>query len=430
MITRIEAYGYRCFAHLAVDLGRYHVLAGANGSGKTTLLDIPVLFGDLLRAQRVSDAFLRPTATADVRRARTVAELMHCGRERDVMFAIEARLPVNIASELTGLSTASSRKPPPTHLRYEVSFEVYNYNLRVAEEYLFLFSEQASPPTAGVASQGQYAGGRGTPGNRWRPVISRRQGADTEFTAETTTRGPRLPDLRIERDQLALASVPADPSLFPAARWFIGVLRDGALCYEPEWPALRAAAPPGDPARLLPSGRNTPWLALALRRDDPERFDRWVDHVRTALPQVKSVEVHEREDDHHAYFRVEYTGGYRVTSTGLSDGTLRILALSLLPYLPDSALPNVLIVEEPETGIHPQAIETVVDSLRSLYDRQVWISTQSPVVLAETDLADVLAARLDDDGAVQVIPGDEHPRLRDWQGGIDVGSLFASGVLS
>ena len=48
MISRIEAYRYRCFSKLAVELGAYNVLAGANGSGKTTLLDIPVLLGDLL----------------------------------------------------------------------------------------------------------------------------------------------------------------------------------------------------------------------------------------------------------------------------------------------------------------------------------------------------------------------------------------------
>lgn len=42
----------------------------------------------------------------------------------------------------------------------------------------------------------------------------------------------------------------------------------------------------------------------------------------------------EREEDHHAYFVVVYQGGYEVTSSGLSDGTLRILALTILPYLP------------------------------------------------------------------------------------------------
>ena len=41
----------------------------------------------------------------------------------------------------------------------------------------------------------------------------------------------------------------------------------------------------------------------------------------------------EREEDHYAYFSVEYEGGYRVTSSGLSDGTLRILAMTMIPFL-------------------------------------------------------------------------------------------------
>ena len=57
----------------------------------------------------------------------------------------------------------------------------------------------------------------------------------------------------------------------------------------------------------------------------------WVDHVRTALPQVRDIDPREREEDHYAYFSVEYNGGYTVTSSGLSDGTLRIFALTSSP---------------------------------------------------------------------------------------------------
>jgi predicted ATP-binding protein involved in virulence len=49
VISRIEAYDYRCFPKLAIDLDRYHVFAGANGAGKSTLLDVPVPIGDMLR---------------------------------------------------------------------------------------------------------------------------------------------------------------------------------------------------------------------------------------------------------------------------------------------------------------------------------------------------------------------------------------------
>jgi predicted ATPase len=173
-----------------------------------------------------------------------------------------------------------------------------------------------------------------------------------------------------------------------------------------------------------------PWLALDLQEADPDRFSSWVDHVRTALPQITGIRAIEREEDHFAYFAVEYAGGYRVTSSGLSDGTLRILTLTLLPYLDETAMPRLLVTEEPENGIHPRAIETVVQSLSSLYESQVWVSTHSPIVLAHTDLTDVLAARLETDGSVSVVPGDQHPRLRDWQGSLDIGTLFAAGVLS
>lgn len=54
MITRLEAIRYRCFERLAIDLSNFQVIVGANGAGKTTLLDLPVLFGDLLRATTVA----------------------------------------------------------------------------------------------------------------------------------------------------------------------------------------------------------------------------------------------------------------------------------------------------------------------------------------------------------------------------------------
>jgi energy-coupling factor transporter ATP-binding protein EcfA2 len=111
-----------------------------------------------------------------------------------------------------------------------------------------------------------------------------------------------------------------------------------------------------------------------------ERYADWIAHVQTALPQVTDIEVREREDDHHAYFVVSYKGDFKVPSPGLSDGTLRILTLTLLPYL--SKQPAILVTEEPENGIHPRAIEAVLQSLSSMYDSQVWVSSHSPVVLA------------------------------------------------
>jgi predicted ATPase len=430
VITRIEAYGYRCFAELSVDLDRYHVLAGANGSGKTTLLDIPALLGEMLLVRRVAQVFLIMQHSGIPARGSTLTELVHKGQGDTIAFAIEARLPREVAEELADTTRAEFTHRVPTHLRYELRLTVSQRDLLVGAEYLFLFSDQGRRPEAGSFPQGTPRTGTTLLDPEWQPVILREGGSATRFLHETTTQGSDIPPLRVPDGQLALGAVPADPTLFPAALWFTSLLRESVVFFEPDWNELRRPAPPGGSRRLEPSGLNVPWLALDLQRSDPDRFASWVDHVRTALPQVERIRMIEREEDHHAYFAVEYTGGYRVTSSGLSDGTLRILTLTLLPYLEEAALPRLLVTEEPENGIHPRAIETVVQSLSSLYDSQVWVSTHSPIVLAHTDLADVLVARLDGSGGVTVIPGDRHPQLRDWQGSLDIGTLFAAGVLS
>ncbi|WP_283137126.1 methylation-associated defense system AAA family ATPase MAD3 [Rhizohabitans arisaemae] len=434
MITKIEAHNYRCFRELSIDLDRYHVLAGANGAGKTTMLDIPTLLGEMMlggQHQGLSRVFLGRQRRGIPARASTLTELLHRGHGSSVSFAIEARLPDKVADLLTGASGSGPARDPFTHIRYELCLSVSPHELSVAFENLYLFSSQRDLPASFGFMPGRlFTAENGISPSSWQPVILRDLKPSTRFFPETTANESGIPPLRIPPSQPALGATPADPTLFPAALWFASLLQEDVVFFEPDWTALRRPVPPGMPELLEPSGLSIPWLALALQESDPERFASWVDHVRTALPQVERIRVVEREEDHHAYFAVEYTGGYRVTSSGLSDGTLRILALSLLPYLDGAALPRLLVTEEPENGIHPRAIETVVQSLSSLYDSQVWVSTHSPIVLAATDLADVLTARIDPTGAVTVIPGKQHPRLRDWQGSIDIGTLFAAGVLS
>jgi predicted ATP-dependent endonuclease of OLD family len=86
-------------------------------------------------------------------------------------------------------------------------------------------------------------------------------------------------------------------------------------------------------------------------------------------------------------------------------------------------------VEEPENGIHPKAIETVLESLANLPSSQTWVTTHSPVVVAVTRPEHLLCMRQNKAGAVEVIPGPEHPRLKDWQGTPSLATLLNAGIL-
>jgi predicted ATPase len=86
-------------------------------------------------------------------------------------------------------------------------------------------------------------------------------------------------------------------------------------------------------------------------------------------------------------------------------------------------------VEEPENGIHPSAVETMFQSLSSVYDAQMLMATHSPVILSIAEPDQVLCFAKTEEGATDIVLGNEHPKLREWRGETDLGTLLASGVL-
>jgi hypothetical protein len=348
-----------------------------------------------------------------------------CNEGDHFNFALEAALPKDIAAHI---SKSLEEKTADDaygfkNLRYELRLEIHQEKqIRVKNEYMFLFSDKTTPSRENKA----FLHGEIGPHKDWRFVIKREYGGGAMFRTETK-KNSRARSTEIDVSRLALPRVLFESKgEFPAAVWFLELMTRDFLFYQPDLAALQSASPPGLSPIPLPSAANLPHLAMTLQKNK-ERFALWQEHVKTALPNIERIELKEREEDNHVYFRIFYQGGYEVTSSGLSDGTLRILALTILPYL--SNLPGIVFLEEPENGIHPRAIEAVLQSLTSAYDSQLLISSHSPVVLANSELEQIICVSLDANGATSVVAGRDHPLLRNWKGRIDLGSLFATGVL-
>ncbi|NCC31558.1 MAG: ATP-binding protein, partial [Chloroflexia bacterium] len=116
-----------------------------------------------------------------------------------------------------------------------------------------------------------------------------------------------------------------------------------------------------------------------------------------------------------------------VPSWLVSDGTLRLLALTLLAYLPQQE--GIYLIEEPENGIHPKALEGVYQSLSSVYCSQILVATHSPLFLGLAEPAQLLCFARNPSGAVAIVTGDHHPALQNWQGEVDLSAMYAAGVL-
>ena len=104
----------------------------------------------------------------------------------------------------------------------------------------------------------------------------------------------------------------------------------------------------------------------------------WVAHLQTALFDLEDV-------GKPLYIKTIAIGTWSWYTAGHcksamvdehADGTLRLLALTLA-----RVRRGVYLIEEPENGIHPRAVETMVQSLSSVYDARRVMATHSPVIL-------------------------------------------------
>jgi hypothetical protein len=83
----------------------------------------------------------------------------------------------------------------------------------------------------------------------------------------------------------------------------------------------------------------------------------------------------------------------------LSDGTLRAICLVTLLLQPVDTLPTLIIVDEPELGLHPYALNIIADLFQSASSRtQVLVSTQSSTFLDNFDPEDVIVVDRNADG--------------------------------
>lgn len=437
MISRIELTSYRCFDRLDLDLKSYEVIVGPNGSGKTTLLDIPALLSDLLRNGTASQNAFLEARDGSAPRASSLTEIVHKSVGDWFAITVELVLPDSIASQVA--LTTKRESTPRDRARYELRFRVgENAGLEIVSEHLILFPTKSAPARFPDPDSRRIFGDI-PPARNWQISLNRELGSEVVLTPEVIGSGSlrkAISYLPANPSLLALAGIQfQDKSAFPAARWVYEFLTTSVLFLNPDWNLIRAECLPGfgkNPNgifQLLPSARNAVWVAHSLLETDAELFSRWVSHVRLAIPQIENIEIRENPNNKALFFWVRYQGGFALPSSALSDGTLRVMILSLLAFMNNP--PGLIICEEPENGIHPKAVDVVLEALRSVYGSQVLVSTHSPVVVAATDLDQMLAADNSGTQGARVLPAADHPRLQAWKHNRtpNLATLYATGVL-
>jgi predicted ATPase len=110
----------------------------------------------------------------------------------------------------------------------------------------------------------------------------------------------------------------------------------------------------------------------------------------------------------------------------LSDGTVRYICLATLLLQPNP--PSTILIDEPELGLHPQAIKLLASLLHEASDRaQLIVSTQSSVLLDEFEPEQVIVANHQD--GETVLARQDRGRLEAWLKEYTLGQLWEKNEL-
>ena len=143
--------------------------------------------------------------------------------------------------------------------------------------------------------------------------------------------------------------------------------------------------------KLLIDASNTAQILGKIFQDEAKKED-FTEWLSILIPEFKSIDVVKSGIDgsfHIFVYEKSHSKPFPVTL--LSDGTKNILALMAAVY--QSNEPQFLCIEEPENGLHPHAIETLVDFFREKCETEghhIWLNTHSPTLIRCLEIEEVI----------------------------------------
>lgn len=189
---------------------------------------------------------------------------------------------------------------------------------------------------------------------------------------------------------------------------------------------VKQPGPTADNLTLAADARNLAAVLAALQQSDQIAYRRIVRAVQQVAPFFRDFVLKEEGAD-RIRLRWRQTDSDTVFSAHqMSDGTLRFICLATLLLQPN--LPQLVVLDEPELGLHPYAIGQLAEMLRAVsVDHQVVVATQSVTLMDQFALSDLIVVERERGASVFHRPDPE--RLRDWLAEYSLGELWQKNLI-
>ncbi|GAB3651992.1 AAA family ATPase [Actinocorallia lasiicapitis] len=182
-----------------------------------------------------------------------------------------------------------------------------------------------------------------------------------------------------------------------------------------------------DNEKLHADAANLAPVLLRMRESEPTHYRRVVSSIKQVAPFFRDFVLEPEAAADKISLRWRQEGSETVLpANAFSDGTLRFVCLSALLLQPE--LPALVVLDEPELGLHPFAIVQLAEMLQTAAaTSQVLIATQSVTLMNRFSIDDLIVVERADGASVFSRPDPE--RLDAWLDEYGLGELWEKNLL-
>lgn len=365
-IKRVEIYGFKSISNASIDLEALNILIGPNGAGKSNLIGV-FQFLKRIAERKLAD---------HVARGGYASRFLHFGPKRTPSLRIR--------------------------IEFESGRNWYDCELAPNAQDALYFSQERFG----------YSGDKGYQEHAGK-------------TPSEITLGAGHPESKLDDE---IADRPKGSIALNVKRW-LTQLRLYHFHDTSSTADLKRAGPIHDNRSLNPNAGNLAAFLFTLKQTSPAAYQSIVGAVGriapffedfSLAPDMRNPEVIRLQWKDRAsedYF----------DAASLSDGTLRFICLATLLLQP--TLPSIVLIDEPELGLHPAAIVLLAELLRSASKRnaQIIVSTQSTTLVNQMRPEDVLV--VENQNGKSTFNRLSTEKLTGWLGDYGLGDLWEKNLL-
>lgn len=402
MLTRLEAHGFKNLLDFSIDFGPFNCIAGLNGVGKSNIFDL-IRFLSLLCDNQITTA---ATLIRDDQLNPDPADIFYTDgidRLNKMKIAAEMIVELEVVDDFGRPAEATS-----SYLRYELELGYDAPTETFEQARVYIISESlVHRKKSDAIEQLKFPLSAG----KFRDIIvvNNRKGAS--FVSTNSESEQQI--INVHQDSGSRGQPSQKFLAHRAIKTVIGNTNSSTLptilaarremqswrflALEPS--SMRRSNRMHEPKSITQSGDYLASTLFKLYQANNSIYEKITSNLSEIIP-VQDIRVEPDLARQIFTLEVKERAGAFLPARALSDGTLRFLTLCIMSEDPE--FKGLLCFEEPENGIHPAKIHSMLELIKDLAVdpfstpgpenpmRQLIVATHSPLLVQLTDPADII----------------------------------------